>query len=100
MTDKQITLAIGAITHAELVIDFPDVVLDALNSVVAFLATMDEQPERKKGKWIWQTENRYICSECGYHTQVDELFEEPMYAFCPYCSTSMLDKDGNVRYER
>lgn len=58
------------------------------------------EPERKKGKWIWQTENRYVCSECGHHTQVDELFEEPMYAFCPYCSTSMLDEDGNVRYER
>ena len=57
-------------------------------------------PGRKKGKWIWQIENRYVCSECGHHTQVDELFEEPMYAFCPYCSTSMLDEDGNVRYER
>ena len=58
------------------------------------------EPERKTGKWIWQIENRYVCSECGHHTQVDELFEEPMYAFCPYCSTSMLDEDGNVRYER
>ena len=58
------------------------------------------EPEQEKGKWIWQIENRYVCSECGHHTQVDELFEEPMYAFCPYCSTSMLDEDGNVRYER
>ena len=58
------------------------------------------EPEHKKGKWMWKTENRYVCSECGHHTQVDELFEEPMYAFCPYCSTLMLDEDGNVRYER
>ena len=67
MTDKQINLAIGAIIHAELVMDFSDVILDALNSVIAFLATMDEQPERKKGKWIeiTNTDHTYICSVCG-----------------------------------
>lgn len=73
----------------------------AIDAITDMLKTLPSaEPERKKGKWIWQTENRYVCSECGYHTQVDELFEEPMYAFCPYCSTSMLDEDGNVRYER
>ena len=48
MTDEQINLAIGAIIHAELVIDFPDAILDALNSVIAFLATMNEQPKHKE----------------------------------------------------
>ena len=97
MTDEQINLAIGAIMHAELVMDFPDVILDALNSVIAFLATMNEQPEHKEepesetGTWIWK---HYVwwCSECGknptkgmgYAQRAEELFD-----YCPHCGKKM-----------
>lgn len=46
--------------------------------------------ERKKGKWIWQTFSRYMCSECGRITNVDECMEEPMYTYCPYCGAPMV----------
>lgn len=92
MTDKQINLAIGAITHAELVMDYPDVVLDALNSVIAFLATMDEQPERKKGKWELCTDEKlnidyYKCSECGYEPyRIMDISN-----FCSNCGADMRE---------
>ena len=102
MTDKQINLAIGAITHAELVMDFPDTVLDALNSVIAFLATMNEQPERKKGKWIEfdSDEDRYDiikCSHCKHIFTVDSYhwsdigFVKDDFNFCPNCGADMRE---------
>ena len=48
------------------------------------------EPERKTGKWIWQTWSRYMCSECGRITNVDECMEEPMYTYCPYCGAPMV----------
>lgn len=48
MTDKQRDMAVGAIIHAEFVMDFPDEILDALNSVILFLTTMDDE-QRKSG---------------------------------------------------
>lgn len=88
MTDKQINLAIGAIMHAELVMDFPDVILDALNSVIAFLATVNEQPERKKGKWILvkgsNGKDYHKCSEC-LHTQEITGIKN----YCAVCGADM-----------
>lgn len=91
MTDKQINLAMGAITHAELVMDFPDVILDALNSVIAFLATMDEQPERKKGEWIVYTDcegkgRRITCDQCSH-----EEWNWRNLNFCPNCGADMRE---------
>ena len=93
MTDKQINLAIGAIINAELVMDFPDVILDALNSVIAFLATMDEQPERKKGKWIVTSEfsDCYYaqCNQCNV-TQIF-YYGKPLTNYCPNCGADMRE---------
>lgn len=47
------------------------------------------EPERKKGKWIWQIWSKYMCSECGHMTNVDECMEKPMYIYCPYCGAKM-----------
>ena len=47
------------------------------------------EPERKTGQWIWQTWSRYMCSECGWVTNVDECMEKPMYIYCPYCGAKM-----------
>ena len=47
------------------------------------------EAERKTGKWIWQTFSKYMCSECGQMTTVDECMEEPMYIYCPYCGAKM-----------
>lgn len=99
MTDEQINLAIGAITHAEHIMDFPDVILDALDSVIAFLATMDEQPERKKGRWYKPTgmmppeyAGRHRCSECdGFAMHDWKTHREVLTDFCPWCGADMRE---------
>lgn len=45
--------------------------------------------ERKKGKWIWRTNDIYRCSECETDSHVAECMEEPIYNFCPYCGADM-----------
>ena len=50
------------------------------------------QPERKKGKWKWQTGDVYRCSECETDVHVAECMEEPIYNFCPYCSADMRQR--------
>ena len=41
------------------------------------------------GRWIWRTENKYRCNNCGRHTLVDEVMDEPVYNYCPYCGAQM-----------
>lgn len=48
--------------------------------------------ERKTGRWIWQIFSRYMCSECGQMTSVDECMEKPMYIYCPYCGAAMIEE--------
>lgn len=45
------------------------------------------------GRWSWCTENKYRCTNCGRHTRVDEVMDEPVYNYCPYCGTQM---DGGL----
>lgn len=96
MTDRQINLAIGAITHAELVMDFPDVILDALNSVIAFLATVNEPPERKKGKWDFIGNQLFKCTSCEKVYSQDQFYALQTYYsdpefpnYCPNCGADM-----------
>ena len=58
-----------------------------------YCAELMQLPSVKKrtGKWIWQTLSRYMCSECGRMTDVDECMEKPMYIFCPYCGVRMTE---------
>ena len=88
MTDKQRDMAVGAIIHAEFVMDFPDEILDALNSVILFLTTMDDE-QRKSGHWInegrfanYHGGNVYRCSRCGYRIIGNEPDD-----FCKYCGS-------------
>ena len=47
------------------------------------------EPERKRGKWIWDNKTvfeRCRCSECGYFRQLK--IPEPD-CFCPNCGSDM-----------
>lgn len=88
MTDKQRDMAVGAIIHAEFVMDFPDEILDALNSVILFLTTMDDE-QQKTGRWInegrfanYHGGNVYRCSQCG-----NRIVENEPDDFCKYCGS-------------
>lgn len=41
------------------------------------------------GKWIWDTEDKYQCTNCGNRTRVDEAMNKPLYSFYPYCGAKM-----------
>lgn len=46
------------------------------------------QPERKKGKWEWDAEEGYWCSECKeYVYGCTEEIMEGSYKFCPFCGS-------------
>ena len=49
-----------------------------------------------RGRWSWRTGSEYRCTNCGRHTHVDEVMEEPAYNYCPYCGADMRggDEDG------
>lgn len=42
-----------------------------------------------RGRWSWRTGSEYRCTNCGRHTHVDEVMEEPAYNYCPYCGADM-----------
>ena len=47
------------------------------------------EPERKKGKWIWDDEG-YHCSECWFHAHGNTLeCMDGTYRFCPSCGAEM-----------
>ena len=46
-------------------------------------------PKQRTGKWIWQTEDIYRCSECGEEIHVKEVMNVPQYICCPMCSAKM-----------
>lgn len=47
-----------------------------------------KQPERNKGKWEWDAEEGYWCSECKeYVYGCTEEIMEGSYKFCPFCGS-------------
>lgn len=51
--------------------------------------TIEVQLPVAHGRWSWCTENKYRCTNCGRHTRVDEVMDEPVYNYCPYCGAKM-----------
>lgn len=39
--------------------------------------------------WIWVRKNKYKCSACERETEVDTLYDEVMYKYCPYCGEKL-----------
>ena len=44
-----------------------------------------------RGRWSWRTGSEYRCTNCGRHTHVDEVMEDPAYNYCPYCGADMRE---------
>ena len=98
MTDKQRNMAIGAIIHLMTIVDLPEEIIDSLNSVVKFLALMDDE-KQKKGKWELHTDERfdidyYKCSECGY----EPYRKMDISNFCPNCGADMRPQDKEPEF--
>lgn len=52
------------------------------------LPEADVTPVRH-GRWIWYTEDVYICTYCGEKSHVKEVMERPAWDWCPACGAQM-----------
>lgn len=65
--------------------------IDGMNRV---LESLDEAPTIEaqtigRGRWVLCTGNKYRRTNCGRHTHVDEVMDEPAYNYCPYCGAKI-----------
>ena len=47
------------------------------------------------GKWEWDTEDIYRCSNCAEKSHVKEVMGHPEWDYCPSCGAKMDGCDGN-----
>lgn len=64
-----------------------------VESIVSEIPAADVRPV-VRGRWSWRTGSEYRCTNCGRHTHVDEVMEEPAYNYCPYCGADMKGESG------
>jgi DNA-directed RNA polymerase subunit RPC12/RpoP len=41
------------------------------------------------GRWAWDTEDIYKCSNCGEKSHVKEVMGQPDWGYCPNCGAKM-----------
>ena len=47
------------------------------------------------GKWEWDTEDIYRCSNCAEKSHVKEVMGHPEWDYCPNCGAKMDGGNGN-----
>ena len=52
-----------------------------------------EVAEVRHGRWEWDTEDIYVCSNCTEKSHVKEVMGHPEWDYCPNCGAKM-DGDG------
>ena len=43
----------------------------------------------RHGKWEWDTEDIYRCSNCAQKSRVKEVMGRPAWGYCPNCGAMM-----------
>ena len=46
------------------------------------------------GRWKWDTEDVYECSNCGEKSHVKEVMGQAAWDFCPNCGCRMDGEEG------
>ena len=64
-----------------------------------------EQVEKVwRGEWIklsaYRGMEQYKCSKCGQEIYVPEFMGEPIYSFCPMCSSAMMDSSVDLMIDK
>ena len=49
----------------------------------------------RHGRWEWDTEDIYRCSNCAEKSHVKEVMGHPEWDYCPNCGAKMDGGDGN-----
>ena len=47
------------------------------------------------GRWEWDTEDIYRCSNCAEKSHVKEVMGHPEWDYCPNCGAKMDGGNGN-----
>ena len=73
---------------------------NALYKASSIYAVIDNAPSAdvaqvRHGRWEWDTEDIYRCSNCAEKSHVKEVMGHPEWDFCPNCGAKMDGGDGN-----
>lgn len=49
----------------------------------------------RHGRWEWDTEDIYRCSNCAEKSHVKEVMGHPEWDYCPNCGAKMDEGDDN-----
>ncbi len=69
-------------------------VAGALKRYVTRVPTADVAPV-VHGRWEWDTEDIYRCSNCAEKSHVKEVMGHPEWDYCPNCGAKMDGDNGN-----
>ena len=83
--------------------DLTDETVDTLLS--ALRPVSRERVEKVwRGEWIklsaYRGMEQYKCSKCGQEIYVPEFMGEPIYSFCPMCSSAMMDSSVDLMIDK
>ena len=76
--------AIEAIMSESLDAHYPQWYADKIKDIPA----ADVAPVRH-GKWEWDTDDIYMCSNCAEKSHVKEVMGRPEWVYCPNCGAMM-----------
>ena len=65
-----------------------------VKTLIARQKSADVSPVRH-GRWEWDTEDIYRCSNCAEKSHVKEVMGHPEWDYCPNCGAKMDGGDGN-----
>ena len=68
---------------------------DCIARDISELPAADVAPVRH-GRWEWDTEDIYRCSNCTEKSHVKEVMGHPEWDYCPNCGATMDGGDGNI----
>ena len=74
-------------------------------AILALRPVSREQVEKVwRGEWIklsaYRGMEQYKCSKCGQEIYVPEFMGEPIYSFCPMCSSAMMDSSVDLMIDK
>ena len=92
----------GSFIAAGMAVSFK-LVLDTI--LTALRPVSKEQVEKVwRGEWIklsaYRGMEQYKCSKCGQEIYVPEFMGEPIYSFCPMCSSAMMDSSVDLMIDK
>ena len=69
--------------------------VNAMKSFIKNRPAADVAPVRH-GRWEWDTEDIYRCSNCAEKSHVKEVMGHPEWDYCPNCGAKMDGGYNNI----